>query len=241
MSTDVRLHFAPTGDLLEQALDCEAEVFLRWYGNTRQQLADEYGPYQDASVFLALEDSDGDVVAAMRLIAPGGSAGFKTLADIGRDPWRVDGMRSARVAGIDLRTTWDVATVGTRRTSRAHGMRHSFALYHGLGIVARVNAMTTFTAVLDERVRRLLDQVGLITQPFPGTAPGHYLGSDASSPVYAHTAPMLDNQRRRFPDAFSLVTMGVGMDGVSIPPDSTFVHRPAVTTPAPVLAGVLGA
>src|SRR4029453_7143857 len=38
----LRLLFDVQGELLESARECEAEVFLRWYGNTREQLAEEY-------------------------------------------------------------------------------------------------------------------------------------------------------------------------------------------------------
>src|SRR5690606_26760377 len=112
-------------------------------------------------------------------------------------------------AGIDLSSTWEVATVGVRRKSGAHELRQSLALYHGLGAVQRANAMTTFVAVLDDRVRRLLTTVGLTTRPLPGTYSAPYLGSTSSTPVYAHCGPMLDQQRRNVPDAYRLVTLGI--------------------------------
>lgn len=230
---DVALHFDVRGDLLAGARECEAEVFLQWYGNTRQQLADEYGPYEDRSVFLAAVDDTGDVLAAMRLIAPGGVAGLKTLADVARDPWGADGTRVAAAAQLDPRTTWDVATIGVRR-QREDTARLSLALYHGLGAVRRANAMTSFTAVLDERVRRLLASVGLVTRRLPGTTTAPYLGSAASTPVFAHCAPMLDVQRRRFPDSYRLVTLGVGLDGISVPPLESFRYEPRPLVPTPV-------
>jgi hypothetical protein len=45
--------------------------------------------------------------------------------------------------------------------------------------------------------------------------------------VYAHFAPMLDNQRREFPDAYRLVTLGVGLDGILVPEPEAFVRRRA--------------
>lgn len=218
----LRLHFDAQGGLLESARECEAEVFERWFGNTRQQLDDEYGPYQEHSVFLALADDDEQVVGAVRLVAPGGP-GFKTLADVGQPPWGIDGSRSARAAGIDLASTWEVATLGVRPGAGAMG---ALALYHGLMTVARVNRMTTFVAILDERVRRLLASVGITTRALPGTGTAAYLGSARSTPVYSHYAPMVDAQRRDLPDAYRLVTLGVGLDGVSVPPAEAFRLRP---------------
>lgn len=109
-----RLHFDPQGAVLASARECEAEVFLRWYGNTREQLAQEYSRYDAHSTFLALADPDGQVLAAARLISPG-PAGLKTLDDISSAPWGVDGRRVAHAARMDLNTTWDVATIGVRR------------------------------------------------------------------------------------------------------------------------------
>lgn len=244
MALDAWMHVDPVGDLLESARECEAEVFQRWYGNTRSQLDDEYGPYEDATVFLALTDDAGECVAAMRLIAPGGAAGLKVLHDVGGAPWHVDGHRAAAAAGLDLASTWEVATVGSRRRLGATGLRHSFALYHGLGIVARVNAMSAFVAILDGRVRRMLDSVGLVTRTIPGTGPGHYLGSESSTPVFADCVSMLSGQRRDHPDSFSLVTLGQGLDGISVPPDAQFRLRPRGVAAArtwlehPVLADV---
>jgi hypothetical protein len=82
--------------------------------------------------------------------------------------------------------------------------------------------MSSFVAVLDERVRRLLSSVGIITQPLPGASTASYLGSGSSTPVYCHFGPMLENQRVRFPDAYRLVTLGIGLDGVSVPARESF-------------------
>jgi N-acyl-L-homoserine lactone synthetase len=222
MTTGLAMHFQVADLLLDSALDCEAEVFLRWSGNTAGQLADEYGAYEDATVFLVVADRDDHVVGAVRLLAPGGRAGLKTLVDVGEPPWTVDGRRSAAAVGIDLTSTWEVATLGVRRTSDADRAQLALALYHGLMTIAQVNRMTSFVAVLDERVRRLLSSVGIITQPLPGTSTAPYLGSGSSTPVYCHFGPMLENQRLRFPDAYRLVTLGIGLDGVSVPPRESF-------------------
>ena len=219
-----RMHFDVQGDLLDRARACEAEVFLQWFGNTTDQLAHEYGPYEDASVFLAIEAPDGEVDAAVRLLVPGGRAGLKTLTDIGTTPWGVDGARAARAAGLDLDTTWEIATLGVRR-GRASASRLSLALYHGLIAVHRANGMSAFVAVLDERVRRLLASVGLGTTPLPGTSTAHYLGSDASTPVYTQCVPTLARQRVEHPDAYRLVTLGIGLDGIAVPSPESFRLR----------------
>ena len=191
MADQYFMHFDVRGDLLESARQCEAEVFHRWFGNTRAELDDEYGPYEADSIFLVLADAADEVVAAVRLIAPGPS-GFKTLDDVARPPWQVDGARSAAAAGLDLATTWEVGTLCIRAGVAGSG-RLSLALYHGLMTVAEVNGMSAFIAILDERVRRLLSSVGITTRALPGVRTAPYLGSGQSTPVYS---PVRGHARR---------------------------------------------
>ncbi len=61
MNALLNLHFDVRGDLLEAARQCEEDVFLEAFGNTRTQLDEEYGPYNDQSVFIAVSDENGDV------------------------------------------------------------------------------------------------------------------------------------------------------------------------------------
>lgn len=223
MGSPLRLIFDPVGPVLDSARACEADVFLGWFGNTRDQLAVEYGPYEDRSVFLAVANAEDEVVAAARLLVPGDHEGFKTFVDIERQPWRVDSRAVAETAGIDVSSTWEVATISARTSlSTDRSPLLSMALYHGLMQIAHVNYMSSFIAVLDQRVRRLLASVGIVTQVIPGTAPASYLGSSSSVPVYAHYVPLRDNQRRRFPDAYRLVTLGTGLDGVDVPAAAHF-------------------
>ncbi|RYV52952.1 hypothetical protein [Pengzhenrongella frigida] len=217
MAAETRMYFGAQGALLASARECEAEVFLRWFGNTREQLDAEYGPYEDSSVFLVIADSHDEVLGAVRLLVPGGAAGLKTLTDIGDEPWGVDGTRASAAVGLDLGTTWEIATLGVRRGTAASGLRLSLALYHGLMTVARANRVTSFVAILDERVRRLLGSVGIVMRALPGTSTAAYLGSASSTPVFAHFTPMVENQRRQFPDSYRLVTLGIGLDGVAVP------------------------
>ncbi len=225
MTTPLRLLFDPTGDLLESARECEADIFLQWYGNTRTQLESEYGPYEHSSVFVALADDDDRVVGTVRFLVHGG-AGLKTLDDAGKPPWGVDAMRSASAARIDTATTWDCATMGVRPGVTGSRVQLGLAVYHGLLLALRANEVRTVIAVLDERVRRLLSSVGLVMNALPGTAPAPYLGSTASTPVYAHVGPAVDHQRRQHPDAHRLVTLGIGLDGVSTPGTDAFRWDP---------------
>jgi hypothetical protein len=71
--------------------------------------------------------------------------------------------------------------------------------------------------ILDERARRLLNAVGVYTHPLPGTRPGPYLGSQASTPLWGDLVRMADRQRRADPDAYRLINLGVGLEEISLP------------------------
>ncbi|MDQ1733175.1 MAG: hypothetical protein QOK10_3334 [Pseudonocardiales bacterium] len=219
-SSDLRLHFNAQGAARQAALDCEASVFLEAYGNTREELAEEYGPYDEDSSFIAVIDSDGVAQAAARLINPG-PVGLKTINDVSRAPWGVDGTRSARAAGLDLDNTWDVATFGVRRGA-GRGMLLSAALYHAVILGGTVNSMKSIVMIMDERARRLFTSIGFYSYPLPGTKPAPYLGSAKSTPVWGHRESLIDGQRRANPDAFRLISLGIGLDGISVPPQSDF-------------------
>ena len=213
--TQFTLHFAPEGDVLSAARACEHDVFLAEYGNTREQWDEEYGPYEQSSVFLAVTGEDGEALAALRLILPG-VVGLKSLVDTARPPWFVDGERAARAAGMSLARTWDVATIAIRKGAGAQGML-SAALYHGVYRAVLANNGRWIVMILDDRARRLLNAVGVYTHPLPGTRPGPYLGSGASTPLWGDLVQMADRQRRTDPDAHRLINLGVGLGGVSLP------------------------
>ena len=221
-STPLRFVLDPVGDELVAALDCEADVFLKTYGNTLDQLDEEYGPYAEATGFMTLLDDDCRALATTRFIA-NGPAGLKTLNDTMRAPWNVDGLRSARAAGIDPSRTWDIATVAVRRGSR--GSLAAAALYHGIGAAADANGIDSIVMIVDARARRLFSAAGLQTTALPGTAEGPYLGSPKSTPVWADLREMVDRQRRTNPDAYRLMYQGVGLDGIALPTDWTWRQR----------------
>lgn len=235
------LRFDPDGDLLAATRDCEAEVFGRVYGNTREQLRDEYGPYEAASVFLALADEAGDVLGACRLIRPAG-LGLKSLDDAARPPWSLDVARAARAARLDLGQTWDVATLGCRRGLKGAGKLASAALFHGLVLTMRANEVRSAVMIIDERVRALLSSAGMTGHTLPGAAPARYLGSAASTPVYRHCDEAFDQQRITNPEAHRLFTQGIGLDGIAVPPLAhfRFGDRSPVGAPSrPQVVGVL--
>ena len=155
-----------------------------------------------------MTDRGGDAVGTARMIMPS-PTGVKTLIDVRRPPWQIDGERSARSAGIDLTRAWDVATLAVRRKQGRGGLI-SAALYHGLIQTLRANRAGWIVMIMDARAKRLLDIAGLRTTLLPGTRPGEYLGSASSFPLWSELVSMMDGQRSINPDAHRLISQGLG-------------------------------
>jgi len=225
----LRFVFDPTGEELAAAKRCEADVFLETYGNTPEEFELEYGPYEDATGFMTVLEDDGEAVATARFIAPG-PAGLKTLNDASRPPWQVDGLRSARAAGVDPARTWDIATIAVRRGAGRGGLCAG-ALYHGIITAAYANDIDFIVMIMDSHARQLLTSLGMQTQALPGTKTGEYLGSASSTPLWANLNRALEQQRLDSPDAYRLIFQGIGLDGIALPTDWVW-HRKNITAPS---------
>ncbi|MET1037201.1 MAG: hypothetical protein ABW075_02950 [Aeromicrobium sp.] len=216
----LRFVFDPKGEELAAAKRCEADVFLDTYGNTVEQFELEYGPYEDSTGFMTVLEDDGEAVGTVRFIAPG-PAGLKTLNDVSRPPWQVDGLRSARAAGVDPARTWDIATIAVRRGAGRGGLCAS-ALYHGIITAALANDIDFIVMIMDSHARNLLSGLGLPTLALPGTGTAEYLGSPSSTPLWSHLNRGLEQQRHESPDAYRLIVHGIGLDGIAMPTDWTW-------------------
>lgn len=224
MAGTLRLVFDPVGVELDAARACEADVFLQTYSNTVEQFDDEYGPYSADTGFMAVLDEDGTALATTRFIAPG-AAGLKTLNDVARPPWGVDGIRAARAAGMDPARTWDIATISVRRSAGRGGLCAA-ALYHGIIASTQANGIDDIVMIMDARARRLLFAAGFETWALPGCREGEYLGSARSLPIWTNVAESTGRQRTSDPDAYRLITQGHGLD-VDLPQDWVW-HRASV-------------
>jgi hypothetical protein len=224
MNSLLYLHFDVDGSLLDGARACEEDVFLSAFGNTREQLEEEYGPYEDQSFFMVVADAEGEVLGSCRLIEPG-PMGLKTLNDVSRSQWKIDGYRAAEAVGVDPRTYWDIGTLGVRSSVRGRRLSVAIALYHGIVVSTRVNRIPGIIAILDQQIRRILNSADYILPSLPGATPAPYLGSVESSPVYGHSTVVLDYQRKKNPDAYRLMSLGVGLDGIVIPDEAGFLRK----------------
>jgi hypothetical protein len=222
-----QLRFNPTGEQLAAALECEASVFLKTYGNTAEHLAEEYGPFAAASVFIGIYEPGGDAVGAVRLIRPT-ELGLKTLQDVAGPPWSLDVSRMARAARLDLDRTWDFTTLGARRGLRRWSTLVSAGLFHGLVQTVRANDIASAVMMIDERVRGLLALAGMTGHTMPGAHTTSYLGSARCTPVYEHCQQAFDRQRQVNPDGYRLFMQGIGLDGIEVPSLADFRLDPAL-------------
>jgi hypothetical protein len=226
MDEALRLSLCPAREASPALTGCELETLSHWYGDTPEDIEAAYGAYLDQTAFLSVVVTETDqVIGFARLIAPG-ALPAKTLVDLARPPWGLDVARSIAAAGIEVAGTWDIATLGVR-PGLPHGRAMAaVAVYHGVLATLRVNQVTSLVAIVDQRVRRLLAAVGLSCQTLPGAAPALYMGSPACVPVYAHVAATLDEQRRRDPDAYRLITIGSGLGEASVAASQVLRWKP---------------
>lgn len=211
-------------DVAEEARRCEADSLSVTYGLTRAFLDTAFQRYEENSAFLTISDDDGIVAAAARVITPG-PAGLVSFHDMATEGWGVDGHVLARQAGLDLTTTWDMASF-CRRPDTPGGNRRALAMVRGLSLAMQANGATVLVGILNESVRSYLAMYGLVftTLPgIPGEATRPYTGSTASTPVFARHGDFLDTAREVNPEGYRLVALGMGMDDISVPPLSEFV------------------
>ena len=199
----LRLLVADSTAESEAARRVEARVFLDAFGNTKETMEREYGPYGDRSRFIAvIDDRSGSALGAVRLILPDATGEVKTLTDVAGEPWRLPVPEVLRSAGLWGAPVWDVATLGVDPQHRrgASGAEISLALFHGVYRYARACGVEGLVTVLDDAVLRMVQGMGLSWAPMPGATSRHYLGSSASTPCVCRVATLPDGVRAQRPD-----------------------------------------
>jgi hypothetical protein len=147
--------------------------------------------------------------------------------DIADEPWNADPDAVLAATGLEPARTWDVSAICVRQTVRGQTALFAAAIYHGMIKAMQANRVQGFLAMLDVRVGRILNMLGVVLHPLPGIDTRPFWGSPATSPSYAHLDSLLSWQRTAAPDAYRLVTLGVGLDGIRVPGLESFrLQRP---------------
>jgi hypothetical protein len=199
----LRLLVAHTPAERDAARRVEAQVFLQAFGNTPEVMEQEYGPYEERSRFVTVIDEvGGSALGTARLILPDDAGTVKTLTDVAGEPWHLDVAVALRAAGLSGRPVWDVASLAVDRRYRsgASGAEVSLALCHGIWQYSRNCGVHGLVTILDDRVLRLVQVMGLPWNPMAGATSRYYLGSPASTPCDFRVGSAADSVRARRPD-----------------------------------------
>lgn len=214
MTTPLRVHLVDQADpVAELGRDVESAVFDETFGNSRDLLDDEYGPYLSGTFFAVVEDAaTGDGVGSMRLIVDN-PAGFKSLNDVESGPWATAAQKVLEDVDVEPTALVDVATLSVRAVSRRSGDAYgnvTAVLFFALRAFKEAHGITDLVAILDDAVLTYLNQVGVALAPVAGLASAPYLGSPGSTPVHGNFAEM---EVALGPELFRTFCLGEGLLG----------------------------
>jgi hypothetical protein len=202
----------------------EEQVFEEALGDTAAAVvADQFSPYDHASLLFCVVDQQRMLPAAMlRLILPS-KAGLKSLNDL-QSTWGLTPQELFANAEFDFDPdhTWDLATL-------AIGPEYRAAAFQGMVTMALCQSMSMLgarigfpwsVALLHVPVLRMLQwKLHRPFNEFPGVEPRPYLDSPASLPAWMH----LSEWHRRLADRdrvlFQMMTEGTGLEPAVRPPD----------------------
>jgi hypothetical protein len=186
-------------------LDFEAAQFGARYGETPQTLAVSFEPFVSSMVFVRVRDERGTVVGMARIIGPS-AAGLPAVHDLALPVWGLDPREVVAVAGFDPQSTWEIATITALPGPAAQ------ACWHGVLRLLRVNRVSVVVAMLDDRVKAIVNShMQMRVTPMPGAFSGPYYGSPATTAVYAEVEAVLARQRLVARPIWDLVTAGIGL------------------------------
>jgi hypothetical protein len=183
------------------ARSVEREVFEKYFGNTSEQMLEEYGPYEDQSVFfLSIDQELGQPAGVLRVIE-NGPAGLKTLNDLENAPAEVP-----RISALDVQSyhdiesfddCWDVGTVAVRKPYRSDTLT-SVQLYRALYVSALDQNIEHFVSIIDHKPYvKMTDYLGIPFVPMLNSEPFPYLGSPASHAVYGDVSEFYPKMNRK--------------------------------------------
>jgi hypothetical protein len=204
----------------ELARAVEREVFLEFFGNTAELLAEEYDPFERASLFLCVVDHlRKKPAAALRLLLPS-PAGHKSLLDLerawGQPPDDVIA-RSGLALTFDQAELWDVATLAVSADYRGASSAGlvSLGLYQGLTMLAGAVDLAHAIAIFDLIVLDLVQSnFHRPWTPFTGVEPQRYLDSPSSLPVYCDVREYRARLALIDADMYELLFAGAGLEAV---------------------------
>lgn len=178
----------------------ECQVFEKAFNNDPREMAEIYGPYEDASIFfLSVDASTHQACGALRVIE-NSSAGLMTFNDLPAQAAtkNVEQMMSSHA--IDsLDDCWDVGTVAVLPDYRKrNNFEVSVQLYRSLYVSAMSQKIKHFVSIIDDKPYKTMTQyLGIPFKPLNGTTPFAFEGSNQSHAVHGYVPDFYKSMNRR--------------------------------------------
>ncbi len=196
----------------DESLLLEASVFLKEFGNTPEQLSEEYDIYRDYSFILCVVDNINSTVAGMsRVIVPNDVVGLKSINDISRY-WPEIPLCEPPLSEPQI---WDIGTLAIAEPYQAPMSAGLIGLgmYQSIIGLAQALEVDTMIALLDSKVHRMTRWK--YHAPFdivPGAVAKPYLGSDVTFPVYSKISTWDNHLRQKDYNIYEIIFLGKGIE-----------------------------
>ena len=185
--------------------------FEKTFGNTADDMAREYGPYEHASTFFISVDREDEAPAGVLRIIRNSAVGLKTINDVAGPPLHLSKEHIMAYHNIDtLDDCWDIGTVATMPEQPS--ATASIQAYRAMYLAADRDNVKHFISVIDAKaLSQLSGYLGIPFQALVDTPPFEYLGSDRSQAVYGHVSDLFEranNKRATVRDNIARTILG---------------------------------
>jgi hypothetical protein len=172
------------------ARQVERETFEETFGNDPDCMANEYGPYEESSLFFLAIDVVLGAPAGMLRVIHNSPAGLKTLVDMEdstKTPTAVPATEVMRYHGIDdLNRCWDGATAAVRPQYRRRLATVHVQVLRACYAAAIRENIAHYVSIQDAPVYRLMRRfLGSHLVPLANTSPFTYMNAPNSQAVYS--------------------------------------------------------
>ena len=224
----------------ELARHVERTVFEETFGNPRELLDEEYGPYEGSTVFYCVIDQRRRLPAGMMRIILPSEQGLKTFQVI-EEVWGTpaEQIMARTDTTWDLTRAFDVTTLAVAPEYRGKSTDGliSLGLYQTLVRSGLEGAARFLVTILDMKP---LDLIQTFThncfQEFPGIEAKSYLDSPLSIPMFLEFSEWLPRLQVEAPDTHDLLVHGIGIEAAMRPPAWAPLMRALGREPAPLSA-----
>jgi ribosomal protein S18 acetylase RimI-like enzyme len=195
-------------------LQVAADVFLRAFGNTADELRREYAHLIPSMTHVVVLDRETRTAAGSLILQETPAGELKTVVDLAGPTWSMPAGQTLAALGLAPgdRTAADLLLLGVAGEHRNRGV--AVLLLYAAWVVSATRGIDRWTAILDDPLVRGFGELsGGALHPIADSRP--YLGSAASTPV---------TMRMRPADDLDLLRMMQSV-GTALAVDTTFDPR----------------